>query len=80
MSSDPFRAIDIAPAPLPKPKRVVIADGFKPTNGRKPRTGETRLVVQFRCGMVDDKHTYRAADLRWTDTGDSFDIVAVKRA
>lgn len=80
MSSDPFRAIDIAPVPLPRAKRVVIAPGFRPTNGRKPRTGEARLIVQFRGGYIDEKHTYKADDLRWTDTGDSFDIIAVKRA
>lgn len=37
-------------------------------------------MVKFRCGYVDDKHTYSAKQLRWTDTGDSFDIVAVRKA
>lgn len=56
-----------------------LADGFTPTQGRKPRTGERKLRVQFRCGYVDDRHEYTAAQLRWTDTGDSWDVVAVKR-
>lgn len=54
--------------------------GFTPTRGRKPRTGERRLIVQFRCGYVDKKHTYTAEQLRWSDTGDDWDIIAVKRA
>lgn len=50
-----------------------------PTNGRMPRTGEKDLRVMFRNGSVS-KHTYRAAQLRWTVTGGDFDIVAVERA
>ena len=57
----------------------VPAPGFKLTNGRKPRTGGAKLNVQFRCGYVCH-FTYTAEQLRWTDTGDSFDVVAVKRA
>jgi hypothetical protein len=59
---------------------VEIAEGFTPTKGRKPRTGEKRLIVQFRCGMIDEKHEYTAAQIRWSDTGDSFDVIAVKLA
>ena len=50
-----------------------------PTNGRKPRTGEKLLRVQFRNGLVS-RHTYTAAQLRWTDTGDDWDVIAVGRA
>lgn len=57
----------------------VPAPGFKLTNGRKPRTGAAKLRVQFRCGYVC-RFEYEAGHLRWTDTGDSFDIVAVRRA
>jgi hypothetical protein len=46
-----------------------------PTNGRKPKTGDKRLLVQFRNGQSG---TYTAAQLRWTDTGSDFDAVAVE--
>lgn len=59
---------------------AVPAPGFSLTEGRTPKTGGTKLRVQFRNGMVDDKHEYTTDQLRWADTGDSFDIVAVKRA
>ena len=58
----------------------VPAPGFRLTKGRTPRTGEAPLRVQFRNGYIDDKHAYTAKQLRWTDTGDSWDVVAVKRA
>jgi hypothetical protein len=49
------------------------------TNGRKPRTGERKLRVQFRNGQLS-AHTYTAAQLRWTDTGSDWDVVGVERA
>jgi hypothetical protein len=30
--------------------------------------------------MIDEKHEYTAAQIRWSDTGDSFDVIAVKLA
>lgn len=81
MASDPFRATELAPPALPrKPELPPIALGFTPTKWRKPRTGEAKLRVQFRNGYVDDKHTYRASDLRWTDEGSAWDIIAVRKA
>lgn len=62
----------MTPHPIP-------AVGFTLTKGRKPRTGGEKLQVQFANGMVDDKHEYTAEQMRWSDTGDEFDIVAVKR-
>ena len=55
-------------------------NGFTPTKGRMPRTGETRLIVQFRNGYVDDRNTYTAKQLRWTDTGNDWDVVGVRKA
>lgn len=52
--------------------------GFVPTNGRKPRTSE-KLRVQFRCGYVDWTHEYTADQLRWNDTGNGWDVVAVAK-
>lgn len=56
----------------------IPAPGFSLTKGRKPRTGGDKLRVQFRNGYVC-KWEYTAEQMRWSDTGDSFDIVAVKR-
>ena len=50
-----------------------------PTQFRRPRTGDKPLRVQFRNGQLS-KREYTAAQLRWTDTGHDFDIVAVERA
>ena len=52
---------------------------MKPTQGRKPRTGEAKLRVQFRCGLVS-RHAYTAEQLRWNETGCDWDVVAVERA
>jgi len=57
----------------------IPAPGFALTRGRTPRTGEAKLRVQFRNGFVDRKHEYSAAQLRWDDTGDGWDVVAVQR-
>lgn len=46
------------------------------TNG-KPPAGNGPFTVQFRCGHIDRKHTYTADQLRWTDTGHAWDVVAV---
>jgi hypothetical protein len=61
-------------------KRDVPAPGFTLTNGRKPRTGERKLHVQFRCGWVDERNEYTAGQLDWSDRGHGWDVVAVKRA
>lgn len=37
-------------------------------------------MVQFRNGFVDQKHSYTAAQLRWTHEGHDWDVVAVKEA
>lgn len=49
-----------------------------PTNGRKPRTGDKLLRVQFRNGQ-ESRHEYTAGQLRWTETGGDWDVVAVAR-
>jgi hypothetical protein len=49
-----------------------------PTQGRKPRT-EAPLRVKFRCGLVS-RFTYSASQMRWSDTGSDWDIVACERA
>lgn len=50
-----------------------------PTNYRKPRTGDTPLRVQWANGSISI-HTYVASQLRWTNTGSDFDIIACERA
>jgi hypothetical protein len=50
-----------------------------PTKWTRPRTGDTPLRVQFRCGLVS-RHLYRADQLRWSDTGGEWDIVGVEPA
>jgi len=50
-----------------------------PAHGVMPQTGEAKLRVKFRCGYVDDKHAYTAKQLRWTDTGSGWDVVAYQR-
>lgn len=54
---------------------------MKPTNGRKPRTGEAKLMVEFRNGRTGE---YTAGQLRWTHDDDGFprewDVVAVRMA
>lgn len=52
-----------------------IADlGFTASKGKKPETGERELTVLFRGGRIS-KHTYRAAQLRWSIEDHPFDIV-----
>jgi hypothetical protein len=50
-----------------------------PTKWRRPRTGDSLLRVQFRNGRLSI-HAYQARQLRWSNTGDEWDIVAVERA
>ena len=50
---------------------------MKPTNGRKPKTRDKKLRVQFRNG-VESTRPYTAEQLRWTVTGDDWDIVGVE--
>lgn len=54
--------------PIPAPGFVMI--------NRHPRDMETEVMVQFANGYVDRKHTYKAKQLRWTKTGDEWDIAA----
>ena len=54
-------------------------DGWTPSKFKKPRTGEAKLKVRYRCGW-ESKWEYRADQLVWDDRGDPWDIVAVKRA
>ena len=51
----------------------------KPTNFRKPKTGDRLLRVRWANGDVS-RHTYSAAQLRWSDTNHPFDIVGVEFA
>lgn len=37
-------------------------------------------MVQFRNGFVDEKHSYTAAQLRWTHDGSDWDVIAVREA
>ena len=48
-----------------------------PTKGRKPKVVGP-WIVQFRSGVVSGP--YETDALRWTDTGDSFDVVAIRAA
>jgi hypothetical protein len=57
----------------------IPAPGYSLTKGRKPKTGEAKLMVQYRCGYVD-KWPYTSAQLRWDDTGHAWDVVAVRKA
>ena len=45
----------------------IPAPGYSLTKGRKPKTGEAKLMVQYRCGYVD-KWPYTSGQLRWDDT------------
>lgn len=61
------------------PWHEVPAPGFTLTHGRKPKTGEARLKVQFANGYIDDRNEYTAGQLRWTIEGHGWDVAAVKR-
>lgn len=52
---------------------------WRETHFRTPRTGEKPLRVKFRNGM-ESRFEYVARQLRFSDTGHEFDIVAVRRA
>ena len=63
------------------PTHPIPAPGFKLVSGRQgPRKKEAKYMVQFRNGFVDQKHSYTAAQLRWTHEGHDWDVVAVKEA
>lgn len=49
------------------------------TNGRRPRTGDKLLHVRFRNGL-ESKKPYLASQMRFTQVGDPWDVVAVARA
>lgn len=36
-------------------------------------------MVKYRCGYID-RHTYTARQLRFSDTGDDWDVVEVRLA
>lgn len=57
----------------------MIAPGFTRTQWKPPRTGETPLRVQWRNGQVS-RWTFKASQLRWTDEGHPYDIIAVRKA
>lgn len=57
----------------------LVAMSWVETNGRKPRTGERLLQIRFRNGL-ESKEAYTAGQMRWTQTGDDWDVVAVRRA
>lgn len=61
------------------PAGLEIPEGFTETKGRIPKTGDAALTVMFRCGYIDYRNTYVAKQLRWSDTGGKWDVVAVKR-
>jgi hypothetical protein len=48
------------------------------TQGRKPRTGDKLLHLRFRNGLESAK-AYQADKIRWTDTGDPWDVTHVRR-
>lgn len=49
---------------------------FQPTNWRPPLT-DKEVRVRFRNGD-ESKWTYLPRQLRWTDTGSDFDVIAWK--
>lgn len=50
---------------------------MKPTNFRKPRTGDRLLRIRYRNNHVDDRPR-TAAQMIWEDRGFDFDIIAVE--
>lgn len=48
------------------------------TKGRVPRTGDKPLRVKYRNGL-ESKESYTARQLRWTQVGDDWDVIAVCR-
>lgn len=51
---------------------------WHPNQGRKPRTGEKLLKVRFANG-VESRWEYVASQLRWSLTGNDWDIAEVAR-
>ena len=62
------------------PPQPIPAPGFHKNPGAYPdlMPKETKLVVQFANGRIDDRHTYTPGQLRWGLTGDGFDVAAGK--
>lgn len=62
------------------PAERVPAPGFHKNPGTYPdlMPPQMELRVQFANGRIDDKHTYTPAQLRWSLTGSSWDVGAVK--
>ena len=48
------------------------------TKGRTPRTGERPLHIKFRNGL-ESRQTYTARQLRFSQVGDDWDVIAVAR-
>ena len=89
MQHDAFQPTPAPPPSLPRKRKPEpdewpmpdIAPGFQKVSGkRSPPRGEQRYWCQFRCGFVDERVSYTAAQLRWKHIGDDWDVVAVKRA
>lgn len=57
----------------------IPAPGFHRNPGAYPDMipSGTKLRVQFANGYIDEKHTYKAHQLRWTLTGHPWDVGAV---
>lgn len=58
-----------------------IPPGFTATGGQMPRTGERKLYVAFRYGSgayIDTRNEYTAKQIRWNDTGENWDAIAVR--
>lgn len=49
------------------------------TQGRRPRTGDKLLHLRFRNGL-ESKRPYIAAQIRWDQVGDDWDVTHVARA
>lgn len=63
------------------PVHPVPAPGFHKNPGAFPdKAGDVALRVQFACGYIDEKHTCKARDLRWSLTGHPWDVGAVRVA
>lgn len=58
----------------------IPAPGFERTQWAMPPSGPLRLIVQYANGMIHADHGYLAKDLRWSRTGDAWDVAAIKAA
>lgn len=57
----------------------VPAAGFHKNPGALPDRipPDTLVRVQWACGYIDEKHTYKVSHLRWKLTGHPFDVGAI---